>query len=133
MNPRRAEPAARGFTLLEVLVALVLLAVALLALVRVAGMSTASFDGARERALAGWVADNALAELRLEPALPETGRREGRARMASRSWQWRLVVAPTEVPGIRRVDVDVWPAVEGRDGVAPLYTLHGFVDDRLQR
>ena len=55
----------RGFTLLEVLIALVVVALALLALTRTAGGQISRFDGLRERTLAGWVAANVLSETRI--------------------------------------------------------------------
>ena len=56
---------AYGFTLVEVLVALAVVAIALLALTRAAGVQVATFDALRERTLAGWVAANVVAETRL--------------------------------------------------------------------
>ena len=56
-----------GFTLIEVLIALVVVAVALLALSRAASVQTSNFDALRERTLAGWVAANVLADARIAP------------------------------------------------------------------
>ncbi|MBN8482547.1 MAG: type II secretion system minor pseudopilin GspI [Xanthomonadales bacterium] len=113
---------ARGFTLLEVLIALVVVALALLALTRTAGGQVAAFDALRERTLAGWVASNVLAETRLATPLPPTGRRDGRVRFADRDWRWTLDVTATANPQIRRLDV----AVHAADDPASLATLSGF-------
>lgn len=97
-----------GFTLIEVLVALAVVAVALIALVRAASVQVGSFDALRERTLAGWVASNVLTEMRLTTSLPATGRSDGRVRFASRDWRWVRDVKGTPDPGIRRVDIHVF-------------------------
>ncbi|KWR84270.1 hypothetical protein RN01_07120 [Cupriavidus sp. SHE] len=64
-----------GFTMIEVLVALVIVAVALGACMRAAGMMADSSDGLRARTVAGWSAANRLAELRLAATRPAIGSR----------------------------------------------------------
>lgn len=112
----------RGFTLLEVLIALVVVALALLALTRTAGGQVAAFDGLRERTLAGWVAANVLAETRLATPMPPLGRRDGRMRLANRDWRWTLAVEATANTRIRRLDI----AVYAGDDTQPMATLSGF-------
>lgn len=121
-----------GFTLLEVLVALVVLAVALVALTRTASHETEAFDSLRQRSLAGWVAANTLTEVRLAPGLPPIGRSDGTTRMAGRQWSWRLDVKPTPSAGIRRLHVAVYaPGVDPDQGVAPVWTMDGFDSKQL--
>lgn len=117
----RAEPS-RGFTLLEVLVALVVLALALTALIKMAGRSAADFGELRERSIAQWVAANVLAETRLKP-LPDTGRQSGQQRLAGRDWRWTLDVQATPEPTIRRFEVHV---LRGNDEDDVLVSLNGF-------
>ncbi len=113
---------ARGFTLLEVLIALVVVALALLALTRTAGGQVAAFDALRERTLAGWVAANVLAETRIATPLPPAGRRDGRVRFAERDWRWTIDVQNTENVNIRRIDVVVYAGATTQ----PSATLVGF-------
>ncbi len=131
MTRGRIDSRPAGFTLLEVLVALVILAVALVALTRTAGLQTRHFDEVRQRALAGWVASNALAEVRLRPGIPEIGRSDGRARMAGRDWPWQLEVEATPARGIRHLRVSVYAPGTSPDNAAPLTVLDGFADDML--
>ncbi|MBB5015894.1 type II secretion system minor pseudopilin GspI [Rehaibacterium terrae] len=113
----------RGFTLLEVLVALAILAVAMLALVRTASMEAAALIQSREHTHAQWVASNAIAEARLARDLPAQGLREGEETLGGRRWHWQMSIAPTPTPGIRRLDVAVRP-----DGARePVLVLTGFV------
>ncbi|MBL0164579.1 MAG: type II secretion system minor pseudopilin GspI [Xanthomonadales bacterium] len=112
----------RGFTLLEVLIALVVVALALLALTRTAGGQISRFDGLRERTLAGWVAANVLSETRIATPLPPVGKRDGRTRLGNRDWRWSLEVKATDDPGMRRLDVAVFAA----DSNEPSASLTGF-------
>ena len=119
MKIRRRE----GFSLVEVLVALVVVALALLALARTATVQVRSFDALRERTLAGWVAANVLTEARLAANLPPTGRSDGQLDLGGRHWRWQREVQGTTDPQIRRVDIRVFLA-EARE---PSASLTGFV------
>lgn len=130
---QNAGASMRGFTLLEVLVALVVLAVALVALTRTASNETENFDALRQRSLAGWVAANTLTDLRLQPGLPATGRNEGSTRMAGRQWRWRTEVKATPSPGIRRFYVSVYePGDDPAQGATPVWVMQGFDGDQLE-
>ncbi|HOV56933.1 MAG TPA: type II secretion system minor pseudopilin GspI [Rhodanobacteraceae bacterium] len=124
---RRAD-ATRGFTLLEVLIALAVVALALTALVRAAGVSGSDFAGMRERTLASWIAANVVAETRLAQRSPAPGRREGRVQYAGRDWRWELDVQDTPEAGIRRLDVRVYA---GEERAAASASLTGFSGDIL--
>jgi general secretion pathway protein I len=113
----------RGFSLLEVLVALAVVAIALTAIVRAAGLAADATVVERERTLAAWVAANALAETLLAEPFPAPGERSGRERMGPGDYAWRLVVQPTEDPEIRRLDVRVHAA---GDESRTLATMSGF-------
>lgn len=119
----------RAFTLIEVLVALAVVALALLALSRTASVQVQAFDGLRERTLAGWVAANVLAETRLAAAFPATGRGDGRVRFAGRDWRWTREVQATPEAAVRRIDVRVFRA----DERAPSASLSGFAGEGLAR
>jgi general secretion pathway protein I len=118
----------RGFTLLEVLIALVVLSLALTALVHAASVSTRDFTGLRERSYAGWIAANVLTELRLKERMPSAGRRDGQLRYAGREWFWRMDIESTEEAHVRRVDVHVFADAARSDPVAQ---LTGFAGDSL--
>lgn len=129
---RASLPAARprGFTLLEVLVALAVVAVALAAAAQTASQYGHGGNQLKQRTIAGWVAQNTLAELENEAPWPDTGRREGDTRMAGREWTWRLEIEGTEDPDLRRVDVEVAAANEPDRVVA---RLTGFLGRRPTR
>ena len=82
--------ASRGFTLIEVLVALAIAAIALAAVSRSAAVSSASATEIKLRALAGFVAENRLGELDARHAWPPVGVSEGLERQADIDFPWRM-------------------------------------------
>lgn len=101
---RRAN---RGFTLVEILVALAVLAVALTAAMRALAQAAEGAGTLKARTLALWVAQNRLAAARLGGELPAAGRRSGSAAQANLSFVWRETVGTTPNPAFRRIDVEV--------------------------
>lgn len=97
----------RGFTLLEVLVALVIVGLGMLAVFTQAGQSTFATVLIQERTLASWIAANRITELALEPAWPELGESGGEIEFAGRRWRWQQRVVATPSPALRRVDIEV--------------------------
>jgi len=117
-----------GFTLLEVLIALLVLALALIALVRTAAVQVRDFDDLRERTIAGWLAQEILAETRIANPLPDPGRSNGQRRFGGRDWRWEVRVQGTAVPSIRRLDISITPADAPRE---PVVQLSGFSGNDL--
>lgn len=128
MSP--CDPRATGFTLLEVLIALLVLALALLALTRTAALQVQNLADLRERALAGWLAQEVLAETRIANPLPDPGRSSGQRRFGGRDWRWEVQVRTTAVPTIRRLDVGIATAAAPRE---PVVQLSGFSGSDLAR
>lgn len=123
----------RGFTLLEVLVAVALLGLALTALVRLAGLEARATAQLREATFAQWVAANALAETRLRDPFPAPGRREGESRMAGQRWRWRIEVHPTEVDSIQRLEVQVFGTRGAREGFDEDVAVAGMTGFAVRR
>lgn len=113
----------RGFTLVEVLVALTIVAVALMASLRAVGSLTGSAADLRARTLAQWSADNRLTQIRVQREWPNLGRVETDCSQA----ELRLVcdeqVFATPNAQFRRVEITVYTA-EGRR--VQLVKLIGF-------
>jgi len=96
---------ARGFTLLEVLIALAIVAMSAGALLGTITSSASNVIYLKDKTLAGWVAMNRLAEIRIAQQFPSPGKRTGSALMGGQRWQWEEEVSELPVKGMFRVDV----------------------------
>jgi len=105
----------KGFTLIEVLVAMVILSLSLLAAIKVASAVTRSAIDLQDITIAQWVAMNKVVELRLAKKLPKTGRSDGKDEMAGRDWRWDIEVKETGYPKLREVHVSIRLANEDSD------------------
>jgi len=117
-----------GFTLLEVLVALAVLALALSAAISAAAAYVGNQAYLQERTLAHWVARNVLIELQLETPWPATGERSDTARMADMDWTWQATIDETPEQDMRRVTIKVWLGED--DEREPLAGFDGFLEKR---
>jgi general secretion pathway protein I len=104
---------ARGFTLVEVLVALVIVAAGAAAVLSSLNTAAASSVYLREKTFAQWIAANRIAETRLLTNPPQNGTSEGELDYAGQRWRWRQQITDAAMPGLRRIDVSVRPAVPG--------------------
>jgi len=114
---------ARGFTLIEVLVALAILAIALAAASRASAMMADSSAELRQRLLASWVAQNRLAELQARRAWPNAGTSEGEVEQAGLKLTWHETVSATPNQTFRRIEISV--SERGHDHT--LARLTGFL------
>ena len=97
----------RGFTLIEVLVALTIVAVALGAGLRAAGALADNAARLDETLAAHWCADNQLVNLRLSRQVPGVGESDFSCEQMGRTFRGRLLAQTTENPNFRRVDAVV--------------------------
>jgi general secretion pathway protein I len=101
------SPNADGFTLLEMLVALAVLSLAVLALVNLAGENSRTGVVIEERVFAGVIADNRAIEALTSRQPPALGETSGSEKAAERAWRWTRRVTETPESGVLRVDVAV--------------------------
>ena len=98
-----------GFTLIEVLVALAIVAIGMAAVLGTLTSSADTVSYLRDKTFANWVALNQIAQLRLTGQTPSPGKSDGDSELAGRKWHWRQEVSATQVPGMLRIDVSVRP------------------------
>lgn len=117
----------RGFTLIEVMIALVIASLGLTAVAVSLQQHTDNARRLRDRTLALYVASNAITELRLNAAFPEVGRSTDETTFAERRWQLETVIAESGIEGLRRIDVTVSDANTPDSAIR---TVAGFVSNR---
>ena len=115
--------ALRGFTLLEVLVALTIVAVALTATMRAMGSMTTASDSLQTRMIATWSAENHLANLRLSRAFPDPGARCFACPQGDTHLWCEEPIATTRNPVFRRAEVSVYADASQSVRLAWLVTL----------
>ena len=103
-----------GFSLIEMLVALVVFALAVLGLLNLAGESTRTAVVIEEHILAAVVADNIAVEAAILDLRALAGEASGREEAGGRDWHWTRSTAPTADPSLLRVDIRVSPPGETR-------------------
>ncbi|MHC8316578.1 type II secretion system minor pseudopilin GspI [Pseudomonas sp. LB3P31] len=96
----------RGFTLLEIMVALAIFATLAAAVLSASQYVVKQTSRIEERVFSAWVADNRLNEMQLQPALT-IGQHQQTVRMGRRVWNLREQVSPAGDPRLFRLDVDV--------------------------
>jgi general secretion pathway protein I len=123
MNSRHSN----GFTLIEVMVALAIIALSLTGMAVTMGGMLNNATVMRERTYASWIAQNKIVELRLANVVPETNVTSGEIEYANTFWDWRAEVSETGVENLFRVDVEVF-----RPGTDDLIrVVSGFVGEPI--
>lgn len=108
-----------GFTLLEVMVALAVLAIAMGAIIGIATQSVNTIGQLRDQTFAGWVALNKINELVLASTpWPDEGSRQGSVELANRTWRWEASFQKTDDPDLMRLDL----TIRQRDANGPVLT-----------
>ena len=114
----------RGFTLIEVLVAVAVLAIALGAIIKTMSDNAYNSIYLRDRTLAHWVALNKVAELQLNKDWPSPGKSDGSSIMGNHEWFWVAEIAVTPDADVDTIKVRV---SDKRDAENPLATIQAYL------
>jgi general secretion pathway protein I len=110
MRSARSSRRLAGFTLIEVLAALVIVSLGMLGVIQAVGQTASNSTYLRDKTIAHWVAMNRLTEVRLQPRPPNIDKSSDEVEMAGQRWRWTMEVTQTDVESIRRIDIRVRPA-----------------------
>ncbi|MDQ2641307.1 MAG: type II secretion system minor pseudopilin GspI [Pseudomonadota bacterium] len=135
---------ARGFTLIEVMVAMFVIALGVGALLTTLSSAASATGYMREKSFAQWIAFNRLAEVRLSGTRPRPGVTSDVVEYAGRRWRWQQTVSEAGIGDLLRVDIGVAPLDDeekplspsdpDRDEEAPsLGRVMGFIGPALAR
>ena len=115
----------QAFTLIEVLIALVILAIALLAIVKVMGDSIHGLAAVKERTIAHWIADNTIssAQLGLIPTPTADSPEQSSTRMLNSTWYLNISTQETADNYSQQIKV----AVSKKQETKPIWTEYGFI------
>jgi general secretion pathway protein I len=113
-----------GFTLIEVLAALVIVALGMLGAIQAVTQVAGNGAYLRDKSFANWIAMNRITEVRLAPKAPEIGDTKGELDYGGQRWRWKMNVSKTAEPSMLRIDMDVAPA-DAPDKTA-LASISGF-------
>ena len=120
-----ARRACRGFTLIEVMIALTIAALALTAATASISQMVDGARGMQDRTYASWIAQNRIVELRLANVVPEVNRSNSEVTFAGQEWELDTAIIETGVENLFRVDVSV--SRQGSDEVSGIVT--GFIGE----
>ncbi|MCE2426056.1 MAG: type II secretion system minor pseudopilin GspI [Pseudomonadales bacterium] len=126
------RPSSRAFTLLELLVALAVLALVSMAVFTQGGNTTRQLHDLEQRTLARWVAENEVAKRQLarlvEPEPVRTGVSRDLVSYGDRAWRVVTDTESTDYPDLHRLEITVY-AVEGGSEVGPVDILTTFLGE----
>jgi general secretion pathway protein I len=125
---------ARGFTLIEVMAALVIVSLGMLAVIQAVSETANNNAYLRQKAIAHWVAMNRVTEMRLAPQAPPTGESSGEVEMGGQRWRWSAQVTQTAVTTMHRIDVGVAALSDAKatlDNPDQLVVITGFYGDKI--
>ena len=132
MQPDLPRSAQRGFTLIEVLAALVIVSLGMLGVIQAVSQTASNSVYLRDKTLAHWIAMNRLTEVRLAQTAPSVDKTSDELDYAGRRWRWTMDVQDTGITSMRRIDVRVSLAEAEDDGSA-LAMLTGFYGDAIAK
>lgn len=121
MTNKNAE---KGFTLLEILMALVFIALPMAAIIQTT--SNYIYDAAylKEKTIAHWVGMNKLSEMQIAGLWPSAGSSsDGESLLVGEAWPWRYEVLKTPEANMRRIDIEVY-APQDKDAVLSRLTAY---------
>jgi type II secretion system protein I len=117
-----ADGSSQGYILLEAMLAVAVASAGLVAVLAAFRLSAAGVQRARDTAVATWLAEQTMAELRVVP-LQSIGTHEGAFEGDLERYRWRTIIRPVEGQTFYTVIVEVWWPDQGRERAVSLVSL----------
>jgi general secretion pathway protein I len=117
----------RGFTLIEVMVAMAIAALGLAAVAASISQMVDAGTAMQQRTYASWIAQNKITEMRLANVVPDVSETSGDTMFAGQEWVWRATVSDVGIENLFRVDVEV--GLAGRE--ESIRTVTGFIGEPI--
>ncbi|MCP4077390.1 MAG: type II secretion system minor pseudopilin GspI [Gammaproteobacteria bacterium] len=117
------NPSQSAFTLIEIMVALAIIALTMGAIIENTTSSTRNALYLKEKTVASWVALNQITLIRAKRQWTSNSNKHGVVEMANREWSWKLTIQKTDDANMRRLTVDVFAA----DDDQVLASMTGFM------
>jgi general secretion pathway protein I len=108
-----------GFTLIEVLIALTIVAIALTSGLKMLGQYTSNLGAIQERTWANWTAMDNLVALQLSEQWSKTGEVKGKEKQTPYQFTWQRKVNETPYERVRRIEIEIMHGVDNK----PLHHL----------
>jgi len=115
-----------GFTLIEMLVAMAILAVGMGAIIKAAAENATNAAYLRDREIARWVATDRLTEMQVTDTWSDKSTKKGDVEMLNIRWYWQARIQKVQDPDLRRVDVEVR---RDKDAASYIYSATGFISN----
>jgi general secretion pathway protein I len=116
-------PKQKGFTLLEIMIALLIIVVGLFGVIESTGNSIWQSSHLKNKTIGTWVAQNQIAWYRAKRTWSDKSNLNGKIEMANVDWLWKMKITPTDDKSLRRIDVEIY-----LDGNTELITsMTGFI------
>lgn len=96
-----------GFTLIEVMIALSVVAIGLMATLKAINEEVSGANLTRNKMLALWVLENKVSEIRVNPVLPSTGINQGQQTLFNQTWHWQTHTTTSANSKILKVEVSI--------------------------
>ena len=119
--------AAKGFTLLEVLVALIIVSITIISIIKATGSTASNVSYMQQKTIAHWVAMNRMTELQLDKNnWPAIGIKKETVELSKQEWEWQQEIKETPITNIRLVEIRVFAKDAGKEA-RPMAKLSGYL------